>query len=559
MLKKYFMFTSLVIVLFSINTAAQEDWKTYPYHQQGSVIDFPKDEGWHRQMPVEWWYTTAHVTGDSTGTEYSFMLTYFYYPPFSFDGFRIFNIANETTGEFFPETLPYLVRVRAEDHLNIKVFVIGGSQEEWITLRDQDNNLIPFQYHITAHSQYGEIDVWYDTVKRPLMVGGTGYLHLGENSQTYYYSQTLLTVRGNLTLNGVSESISGTAWIDRQYFEAMAPLAGEKYEWFSCQLSNGMDLNIWNIFTPDNRIPANERFRICSMYIDEETTETTSDFSLNRLQFVFTPDGERCYSRKWHFSYKDIDLTITTLFNDQEVVLPFHFYEGSTRIEGTVNGEAVEGVGFAELLHHYQPPRMQLIFPTAGTNWNGSQPFRWQMLNPDDGRPIYFDLELSTDNKASFRKLARALTDTSFLWSQIDVVNGSECWLRVVGYSIDSTLIGTDVMDSPFVLNVTSVQEPIQQAAVPQKLTAVVQPNPGYLQAHIQFELSVATQVTIRVYNILGQRLATLADNRRFAVGRHEITWPGRDDSGRPVASGVYLYRISTPLQVLDGRLVFLR
>ena len=71
--------------------ATSQSWKTYPYHEAGSVLNFPEDEGAHPDEPIEWWYTNARVTGLETGTEYSFMLTYFHYPVLGFDGFRILN------------------------------------------------------------------------------------------------------------------------------------------------------------------------------------------------------------------------------------------------------------------------------------------------------------------------------------------------------------------------------------------------------------------------------------------------------------------------------------
>jgi len=45
------------------------------------------------------------------------------------------------------------------------------------------------------------------------------------------------------------------------------------------------------------------------------------------------------------------------------------------------------------------------------------------------------------------------------------------------------------------------------------------------------------------VYNVLGQRVATLA-NREYPAGRHTVEWDSRQDNGREVASGVYFARI---------------
>ena len=59
---------STALLTLSISTYAQS-WQTYPYHEPGSVLDFPDDEGAHPDEPIEWWYTNARVTGLETGTE----------------------------------------------------------------------------------------------------------------------------------------------------------------------------------------------------------------------------------------------------------------------------------------------------------------------------------------------------------------------------------------------------------------------------------------------------------------------------------------------------------
>ena len=55
-------------------------------------------------------------------------------------------------------------------------------------------------------------------------------------------------------------------------------------------------------------------------------------------------------------------------------------------------------------------------------------------------------------------------------------------------------------------------------------------------------------RATLRVYDSVGQLVKTLSD-APAAAGRYRARWDGRDAGGRPVASGVYFYR----LRVGDG------
>ncbi|MBD3401558.1 T9SS type A sorting domain-containing protein [candidate division GN15 bacterium] len=70
-------------------------------------------------------------------------------------------------------------------------------------------------------------------------------------------------------------------------------------------------------------------------------------------------------------------------------------------------------------------------------------------------------------------------------------------------------------------------------------------PNPFNPSTTIQYALPAASDVTIEVLNLLGQRVRLLVDEYR-GPGVHRLVWDGRDESGDRVASGVYFYRIAT-------------
>ncbi|OPX35298.1 hypothetical protein B1H10_01595, partial [candidate division KSB1 bacterium 4484_188] len=59
------------------------------------------------------------------------------------------------------------------------------------------------------------------------------------------------------------------------------------------------------------------------------------------------------------------------------------------------------------------------------------------------------------------------------------------------------------------------------------------------------------------VFNILGQKIKTLGDGR-IPAGEHRVTWEGRDNTGREVASGVYIYRLSAGQGFVESRKMLL-
>jgi len=70
-------------------------------------------------------------------------------------------------------------------------------------------------------------------------------------------------------------------------------------------------------------------------------------------------------------------------------------------------------------------------------------------------------------------------------------------------------------------------------------------PNPFNASTMIRFETATTQHVALHVYNLLGRRIATPVDGV-LPAGRHEVAWNGVDYRGRPVASGVYFYAITT-------------
>lgn len=74
----------------------------------------------------------------------------------------------------------------------------------------------------------------------------------------------------------------------------------------------------------------------------------------------------------------------------------------------------------------------------------------------------------------------------------------------------------------------------------------------------VEYQLSQNSEVTIKVYNLLGQEVRTLVDE--FAAeGRYQVVWDGRGQGGRRVASGVYLVRLSAGGLAATAKMVLVR
>ncbi len=70
-------------------------------------------------------------------------------------------------------------------------------------------------------------------------------------------------------------------------------------------------------------------------------------------------------------------------------------------------------------------------------------------------------------------------------------------------------------------------------------------PNPFNPETKIEFNVPREGYVKIVVYNVIGQKIRTLL-NQDFKAGSYSVTWNGKDDFGRQVSTGAYLYSLET-------------
>ena len=84
-------------------------------------------------------------------------------------------------------------------------------------------------------------------------------------------------------------------------------------------------------------------------------------------------------------------------------------------------------------------------------------------------------------------------------------------------------------------------------------------PNPFNPSTTLHFQLPEAGPVSLTIYNMAGQGVATLLQGHYLEAGVHARVWEGRDDHGRTASSGLYLYRLATQGGVLLGKLALIR
>ena len=83
-------------------------------------------------------------------------------------------------------------------------------------------------------------------------------------------------------------------------------------------------------------------------------------------------------------------------------------------------------------------------------------------------------------------------------------------------------------------------------------------PNPFNQLTMIRIDLEARAEVELAVYNIAGQKVATLAQGP-YPSGTYTFTWDGRNTHGAELASGVYCYRLRANEREQTRKLILLR
>lgn len=180
---------------------------------------------------------------------------------------------------------------------------------------------------------------------------------------------------------------------------------------------------------------------------------------------------------------------------------------------------------------------------------------------------LFNDFPFSQRHKVPFEELATSDSTLTTLWlgKQIQLLEQlpqtNDVISQIINYSLDAGVLSmytaflaiepnqddqgcTDCSDDTVDTDVED-EEPDAQTT-----TLEAYPNPFSDHAKIAVTLTVpveASQITVQVYNVMGQVVKTLKLNQFGVVNQFELTWDGTNDVGQSVASGSYFVVLTTP------------
>ncbi len=169
---------------------------------------------------------------------------------------------------------------------------------------------------------------------------------------------------------------------------------------------------------------------------------------------------------------------------------------------------------------------------------------RWQATSdPDPLDSLRYVVEWSTNR--SFSPLNTLLPQSNTQYAFVRPSRVDSVFWRL--YAVDADTLSTYASNSnqqPCLIRWQTTAVHSSETGLPTEFSlAQNYPNPFNPETTIEFALPKSSHVTIRVYDLVGAEVRTLLDETRKA-GYQKITWDAKDTTGRPVPSGVYLYKM---------------
>ncbi|MEK7671694.1 MAG: T9SS type A sorting domain-containing protein, partial [Bacteroidota bacterium] len=184
---------------------------------------------------------------------------------------------------------------------------------------------------------------------------------------------------------------------------------------------------------------------------------------------------------------------------------------------------------------------------------NGGERWDYTYLNIfGEPRALSFRTDAEAWSPLGFAGLLMYTRDTANTWTTLETPYRRPIYDLVFTDSSTGYAIGDSGMILKYSTSTVNVEENLLAAPISFALHQNY-PNPFNPSTTISYDLPRESVVTLKVFNLLGEEVRTLVNQRKEA-GRHLVNF---DAEGLP--SGVYLYRLQTETSTLSRKMLLLR
>jgi predicted secreted hydrolase len=312
----------------------------------GKRYQFPRDHFSHPEFQTEWWYYTGNLA-TANGRQFGFELTFFR---------QALQPAPEIKSVWSTRDA-YMAHLALTDvegkqffhaeRLNRPGPGLAGVDET--TQRIWNGNwsvvLKPDAHMLQAVDPRFGLRFEMRPVKQPVTHGENGVSQKGPlpGQASHYISFPRLATSGEIALGGQKFAVTGSAWMDHEYFSSELDNALAGWDWFSIQLDNETELMLYRLRLKNGRSSEHS----AGSFIDAKGGVT----HLKSSDFQLTP-GRRFqdYPIEWNVEIPSLGVKLKALpkLDGQELSSRNHltpsYWEGAMRFSGSH-----EGHGYLEM------------------------------------------------------------------------------------------------------------------------------------------------------------------------------------------------------------------
>ena len=330
---------------------------------------FPADHGAHPSFASEWWYFTGNLES-AEGRRFGYQLTFFrnsLQPPATSPARTSDWAAQQVWMAHFAVTDVGSRRFVAFDRFQRGALGLAGAQatpwrvwlDDWSLEQLGD---APFPLRLRAREGTADggdggdvvtVDLTIDAVKPIVLQGDRGLSRKGATpgNASYYYSFTRLSAEGTVRVGDAEHEVAGSSWLDREWSTSALEEGQVGWDWFALQLDDGSELMYYQLRENDGSpSPQSAGTVVRADGVSAPLAPGSVLLSVERT-WNSSLDGAT-YPSRWTLSIPErgVLLSISPVFEDQELDLAFRYWEGAVDVTGIgLEGTEVSGRGYVEL------------------------------------------------------------------------------------------------------------------------------------------------------------------------------------------------------------------
>jgi len=189
------------------------------------------------------------------------------------------------------------------------------------------------------------------------------------------------------------------------------------------------------------------------------------------------------------------------------------------------------------------PDTIKFIWHSTTDPDSGSCVFyKWQLKSQGGGVIVDEKIFLEEQDTVYYYKPDTTLPSGTYLWNvtAYDELNYNYKASPPGSIILEGIIDTTNTTDTTDTTGINGIEN--KNCITPHNFKLLENsPNPFNPETKIKYELPVAGNVTIKIYNMMGQQVRTLVNGFREA-GYHQVIWDGCNDESHRVPSGVYIF-----------------